>query len=380
MLKRFILFIINNLFPSFLFKTRKKKIVADSFLGKPFSGNAKYIIERLLELDTSLDIVWLSLDKNIEVPKGVRVVKYNSLQSVYEMATAKIWIDDFRKKYFPKKKKEQYYFQTWHGFITLKHVEKDIISSLSKEYLKEAIRDGKNSDYMVSGSKTSTGLYKSSFWFDGEVLEFGTPRMDAIIMPNKHVAETVDHKLGLNKDDNVFLYAPTFRDDDKESVSIYDINFKQIKLILERKFGGHWKILLKLHPNISDLEKRLINQNNSLIAASNYEDIQELILRSKFVMTDYSSLMFDAMMADKNVLLYTPDLATYQSNRGFYFKMEDLPFPLFKTEQDLKLGIEYFDYNSYFSSTRKFINDLGIHEDGHAAERTAKYILKKMYE
>lgn len=375
-MKNIILIAINNFFPSFLFKLHNNKVVFSSFRGDSYSGNGKYLTEALLKLDKNLDIVWLDLDlENSKIyPDSVRVVKYNSLRSIYELATAKIWVDDFRKKYSPPKKKTQKYFQLWHGAITLKKVERDIIDELDSHYLKEAKRDGRISDYMVSGNSVSTELFENSFWFNGKVLEFGNPRMDLLINADSALIEKkVNDYFKLNEDAKILLYAPTFRDDRQKALKIYKLHFDKILASLHSKFGGTWRIIIKLHPNIKSIEKDIVS-NPDVILGSNYPDIQSLLLRSDIIVTDFSSLMFDAMLINKKVFLYAPDVALYEKNRGVYFKLSNLPFDLAKTEKKLIANIINFNSSAYYEKINNFSDEISVFEDGKASYRLATFI------
>ncbi|MBQ8430744.1 MAG: CDP-glycerol glycerophosphotransferase family protein [Clostridia bacterium] len=56
----------------------------------------------------------------------------------------------FAKKY--KKRKKQFYIQTWHGStIAYKMIEKDVEDSLSKNYVEKAKHDSKFIDFLLAG-------------------------------------------------------------------------------------------------------------------------------------------------------------------------------------------------------------------------------------
>lgn len=74
-----------------LFPIKKNKIVIDNYAGKGFGDNGKYIALELLKRNNKYDIVWVTKDLKSCFPKGIRVIPYISLKSIYEQATAKIW-------------------------------------------------------------------------------------------------------------------------------------------------------------------------------------------------------------------------------------------------------------------------------------------------
>ena len=88
-------------------KINPKKIVFDNFLGKGYGCNPKYIAEELIKQNVDCEMVWLVSDLNSEMPSKIRKVKYGSLKAYYELATAKVWIDNVRNYKGVEKKKDQ---------------------------------------------------------------------------------------------------------------------------------------------------------------------------------------------------------------------------------------------------------------------------------
>ena len=162
-----------------IFKVKNNKIVVSNYFGKGYSDNAKYVCDEMLSQNLDVDIVWLCKNKNdSSIPKKIRIVKYNSIKGLYELATAKIWIDNCRKSYHMIKRRNQIYIQLWHGGIGMKKVEQLAEKSLDHTYIKNAKNDSKMMDYAISNSLYRTKIYKESFWYSGEVLELGCPRND----------------------------------------------------------------------------------------------------------------------------------------------------------------------------------------------------------
>lgn len=147
----------------------------------------------------------------------------------------------------PKKHRRQCYIQMWHG-TALKKIEADM-PKLSGQYKKEAIRDSNNIDFFLSNSQYMTKIFRNSFWYEGIILEYGTPRNDiffdktAILSAEKRVRDS----FRLSDDVKILLYAPTFRNEN--SLLFYDIDISRVK---ENLPGANWIFLLRLHPNLLD--------------------------------------------------------------------------------------------------------------------------------
>ena len=97
-----------------LAKVYPQKIVIDNFGGRGYGDNPKYIVDALIsDKSLNLDIVWLVNDINTSVPKEVRKVKYNSMRSIYEYSTAKVWIDNIKNSTMPRLKIKLPSFFSW---------------------------------------------------------------------------------------------------------------------------------------------------------------------------------------------------------------------------------------------------------------------------
>lgn len=351
-----------------LFPIKKDKIVICSYFGKSYGDNGKYICEEIIKQNLEFDIVWLVDSKNLnnsQFPNKIRVVKYNSLEALYELSTASVWIDNSRKFFHPPKRKKQFYIQTWHGAVALKRIEKDSEKSLSKFYVNSAKSDSKMADLLISNSKFSTELYKKSFWYDGEILECGTPRCDILKGDNYGDIERIKCKLGLRDNVKLITYAPTFRKN--ENTDVYNIEWETLLKILKEKFGGEWKVLIRMHPNLSD-KNNFMKYDSNIIDVTNYPDMYEILNISEILITDYSSSMFEFSYTKKGVFLYAEDLEEYIKDRDFYFKINSLPYPLARSNKQLFEIIEKFEYEEYNNKLTEFLNALQIMESGKASE------------
>jgi CDP-glycerol glycerophosphotransferase len=356
-------------FLMWLFPIKYNKIVICNYHGKGYGDNGKYIAEELIRSGVDCSIVWLIGKYNITdqaFPENIKLLKYKSLRGLYELCTARIWIDNCRKEFYPPKRKNQIYIQTWHGGIPLKKIEKDAEQKLSEITIQIAKNDSKLADYFISNSDFCTKLYQNSFWYNGAILEFGSPRCDVLFNKDNNTNFKAREYFGIDGDTNVVLYAPTFRA--SLSLKLYEIDFNNLARALEKKFGGKWVMLVRLHPNIST-KSNLMEYPSRVINASDYSDMYELLVASDVLLTDYSSTMFEFSMANKPVFLYAPDIETYSVERGFYFDIHDLPYPVAETNNQLFAAVENFNLQTYTDDLEKFYAKLGLMENGNASKR-----------
>lgn len=173
------------------------KIVVSNFYGRGYGDHLKPIVEELLRRENGLDIVWLTADEAAakSLPAGVRAASYAPRSRIRELCTAKVWLDNNRKG-ARFKKPGQWYLQTWHGFA-LKRIERDVEQTLPAGYAAYAARDSAQTDLIVSNSALMTKIYRESFWYEGEVAEFGSPRNDILFAPAGDVKQKVCAALGI---------------------------------------------------------------------------------------------------------------------------------------------------------------------------------------
>lgn len=338
-----------------------------------YGDSPKYISEYLLRnYPEKYELVWVfgnevTIPENI--PQGIRIVRFFSIEYLKEISTAKIIICNTRTApyYFFDKRREQIYLQTWHSSLRLKMIEGDA-PSLSLNYIKSAKEDSKKIDLLLSGCAFSTGVFRRAFWYDGEIMEGGTPRCDLLLEDNSTVKQKVYHHYRLSSDIKLAIFAPTFRDG--KEAQTHGLNFVGLSKALKAIDNAEWAIGCRYHPNLKDAPV----PDNS-IAMTLYPDMQELVAAADLLITDYSSCMFDMAISGKPCILYVPDIEEYTANeRKLYFNLNELPFPVALNMDDLYEKIKCFDFEGYQRQVQEFLDSVGNYEDGQATERVAKYI------
>lgn len=357
-----------------VFPINKNKIIFSNFIGNGYGDNPKYIAEYILKNSKKYELVWLvknEIMRNNNIPKGIKVVRINSIRAIYETVTSKVWIDNVRTSETMKKRKKQLYIQTWHGAPALKKIEKDAESKLPIHYLNRCKLDSKKIDIFLSNSNFMTKLIKDSFWYSGDILECGSPRNDILFRKNTNLLNFVKEKYEINEKNKIILYAPTFRN--SFSVDIYDLDYIELINVLREKYLCNWTVLVRLHPNFESKELS-VNFSDNVINVTRYDDMQELLAVSDILITDYSSSMFDFSLTGKPCFLYIPDIVEYEGERGFYFDISKLPFESSKTNEELIEKIRYFDLYEYQKRIKNFHYDISYFEQGDACEKVIKYI------
>ena len=369
----------------------ENKIVFSNFFGSGYGCNPKYIHEEILKEKFQCDVVWLVKDleqysQDNSFPPNVKLVYYKSEESIKELATARIWINNQRLMYHLRKgstKKEgQYYIQTWHGSLGIKKLDADVQNFNTPEkrvWVRMAKHDSATADYLLSNSDFEDKILPPALWFNNKILKFGHPRNDIFFKSDdekSNIKKRVFKTLEIPEEKKVLLYVPSFRDN--KVIDSYDMDYKILVKSLEKKFGGNWVIVIRLHPRLKSFDEELIPKTDYIVDGTYYPDIQELLVSADIVVTDYSSCIFDFMLSRKPGFIYASDIKDFDEMRGFYYPLTSTPFPVSENNEQLQKNISEFDYESYKQKVEDFLKEKGCIEDGHASERVVEFIKEKM--
>lgn len=361
------------------FPIQKNKIVFLNYDGKGYGDNPKYIAEEIVRQKLPWKMVWL-VRNGYDVPSYIKKVDIDGFAAFYALSTAKVIVSNCKHNipffYIKRKKKKQYYLQTWHGDFGPKYIEKEIENTFSPDYIATSKADSAATDAILSGNVFFSEVLRESFWLpeNCEILEYGVPRND-IYFRDDEVKNKLKRQFGFSLDDRILLYAPTFRDDG--DVSCYNIDFERLRKTLSQMGNETWKIVVRLHPNISS-KADLFCYNENIIDGTVYYDQQELCMICDCLITDYSSIMADFMLMKKPVFLYVTDLEKYSDKttgrglRDLYFA---LPFSLSRNQEELERHVSQFNKEAYAEELGAYMRKYYCtFDDGHASERVVNHL------
>ena len=337
-----------------------------------FTCNPSYIAQELIRRKAPVEIVWAGRP-NADFPKEIRVVPRGSFEMFEEMSSAKVWVDNALNGvwYDMPKKKGQVYINTWHGSMGIKKLHGN------RNWMMHARRCKKLTDYCIANSAFEENVYRETFWPDTPILQYGHARNDVFFEKETAVQtrEKVCSILGIEAGRKVCLYAPTFRDNG--NTACFNMDFARLKDALEQWFGGEWTILVRYHyKNRKQLPA--MHAGDWLKDASDYADMQELMIAADMGISDYSSWVYDYILSRKPVLIYAPDLDDYDQQRGFYYPLESTPFPIARSNDEIAACLNRFDETEYKNRVECFLKEKGCYETGRASSLAADKILEVM--
>lgn len=373
-----------------IFPIDKKKIVFCCIEGTTgYSCNPKYIAEECIRRNqkklTDFKLVWLVNDMTKSFPQEIKVVKNTLWNRAYQLTTARIWIDNSRKQLEVKKRKNQVYIQTWHAKLGFKPTGLDRGKSFSEIAYMVSKHDSDMVDYWLSNSDWYDKTLKTGSLYEGKTLRTGSPRCDILVNRSDVDKQRIHCKFNMSDNVKILMYAPTFRGGSQGinreiETGNHMPDFSLLLKSLEKKFGGEWYILLRLHPQLT---ARHINSgvfNNRLIDISNEDDMYEILAGCDAFMTDYSSAAFDAMVMKIPVFLYCDDYEEYESERGkLLWNLKDLPFVFCGRNIELDDKIKNFNTKSYILKLNEMLKRENVLEDGIASVKVTDFIKKIIY-
>lgn len=357
-----------------VFPIRSKKIFFNNYFGRGYGCNPKYIAEALHRLYPDYELVWeVRNDFNKDFPDYIRRVRYESPKALWERITSKVWVQNTRCTLTTSKRKGQFYLQTWHGAIGVKRCEGDAGTKINPAFLKIAKHDSPMIDLMISNSRFCTQVYERAFWYNGPIAEFGYPRNDLISEHAEEAIARVRKHFGLKEGTKIFFYAPTFR----KEAALWDSSSLDIHRLLKnlkKKFGGEWICLLRLHPWAAAKCAGKVHFDESILDATYYPDIQELLAAADSMATDYSSCIFDFLISRKPAFMFAPDIQDYIEERGLLFDPYQLPFSCAEDNDSLEKNVADYNEEDYLKKVNEFFQTHLLKDDGKASERVARLI------
>ena len=344
-----------------------------AFSGRQYSDSPRRISELLLKEHPEIEQVWAFVEPEkfaFLKEKGIKVVKYKSLEYLYYVMTSKVYVDNAEFWSILKFRPGQMVLETWHGGGAYKRVGGHRIDVNQREQQHAVEKMNKITLFLSSSKAFTKYVIRDAYQYRGEVLECGLPRNDDLLSPDPATAAKARETLGIPAGAKVLLYAPTFRN--SHTLDLYDVDFARLKASLEARFGGEWVIVLRMHYYLAD--KAMAVGAPWLYNATDYPDMQELLLSSDVLLTDYSSCMWDFSLMKKPCFLYARDIDEYRGERDFYTPIESWPFPLAADNDALAQVIAQFDDEQYRADAARHHAELGSTESGTAAKQCVERI------
>ena len=353
-------------------------VLFSSFYNRTYSDSPRYISEALHAARPETKIVWTfdepeGIRERFDVPDYVQFYHTISPEGVRALARARVVVDNASKRFYLKfPGRGQVYVQTWHGDRAFKKVGFDHAGHQVRMCEKYATLVTASSDF---GEK----VLRSAFRYEGEVQKLGTPRNDILVRNDPAERAAIRAKLNLDDDTRILVYAPTYRDTEYLARQKQEVPLDLSRALdtLERTTGEKWKCLVRAHYFSFGLSFE--DYSDRLIPASDYPEMNELLLIADALLTDYSTCASDFVLLRRPIYLYQNDVEKYQSqDREFYCPMSDYGYWIAHTPEELDRLIEQTTPERAAENCDQIMQFYGMAETGRATEATVEYIISKL--
>ncbi|MER6255813.1 bifunctional glycosyltransferase family 2 protein/CDP-glycerol:glycerophosphate glycerophosphotransferase [Streptomyces sp. NPDC001584] len=357
----------------------KDIVVYDTFQGQGAGDSPRAIHEELVRRGEKLEHIWLVRDGRAEVPATARAVQHGSVESWEVLARARYYVTNDNVPQRFERRSGQVVVQTWHG-TPIKEIGHDFVHDYytSPEILEGLEHDSAQWTLLASPSSYATPLLKRALGYDGEVIEAGSPRTDALVRPDAQRIAEVRRRLGLPEGKKVVLYMPTWRENNEGFSGGYKLDLRIDLDRARRELGEDHVLLIRSHHHVTEQVRDGV-RDGFVVDVSRWPDAADLLLVADVLISDYSSAMFDFAHTDRPILLFTYDLEHYRGTlRGFNFDLEaKAPGPLLADSASLIEAVRNADAvgAEYAGARAAFRAEFCDLDEGNAAERVVERML-----
>jgi len=297
-----------------------------------------------------VDPVWLVADDAQEREarrRGIRTLRKSSVRALWATARARVVVVTHGfgdvNRYAVR---GAFIVQLWHG-IPLKRIGLDSPETLRSGFLPNSrlVRRLLGVMYRGATSRISLipaashlvrGRLESAFSLPTErVPVTGEPRNDVLSRGTAEERRTrartmVEDVVGPVGDARLVLYAPTWRDGAADPAVPDGAQWDRIIDMLERTDAV---LLVRSHPlGAGEYRPPRTTSRVRGIGSDLVPDITPALPALDVLVTDYSSLAFDAALVPVPTVFLAPDAGEYAQTRGFYGRYEDVAGPAWATD------------------------------------------------
>ncbi|MCW2289853.1 CDP-glycerol glycerophosphotransferase (TagB/SpsB family) [Leucobacter luti] len=360
---------------------RRGVILYEASLGDATSCNPLAICLHLLDAPGREDLihVWSITDQAVISPAllgrtNVRFVRKGSTGHIRHLATAQYLVTNATWDYVFTKRPGQRALNTWHG-VPWKTLGRDQRSeplgygNVARSLLQADLilaPDAHTSDVLTRG------MAIDGFLPSGVLVRSGYPRNDlsVALAPSRRAA--IRTALGVPEDGRLALYMPTWKGLFGERDAEVDDT-----LATARALGAPGLTVgIRAHHYVRSAFAEAAAPPGVRFIPEEF-DTNELLGAADVLVTDFSSVLFDASATGLPVVTLVSGLDHYASQRGLYFSPEEVPGRPAATMTEAAAAIQdaLTDPATFISSYAAQTSRFSTVEDGRSSERVVRMFL-----
>ena len=296
----------------------KTVILFTSVSRAELGGNMACVHKRLLErgLDAEYDI-------RLDLHADIASVNNMSAQFAFIDAVACadiIFCDDYHPfLYLIDYPADVRVVQLWHAVGSFKTIGFARHRKDAKQRKRNS-RAHRSYTHVIVSAECDRPHYAEAFNLPLErIYATGVPRIDAVLSEawQQSTREAFAQRFPQAVGKRVVLFAPTFRGDDVRHAS-YDFSRIDLPQLAAWCRQNKAVALLKFHPLTQGAPVIPAELADALINASDVREVNDLLPAVDLLVTDYSSVIYEASLLNIPMLFYAYDLREYEERRGFF--------------------------------------------------------------
>ena len=364
---------------------RRKQHVLDpdavylqAYTGQTATDSARAIHEHLHRHYPHLTLYWGVADHSVHLPAGAVPVVMRSREWYDLLGRATYLVSNIEFDKWFVKQPGQKFLQTFHGYPAK---SMGLVQWRAKRFPERRItaeldRTMRKWDLILTPSPEMDVYYRREYAYDGPIANQGYPRDDVLVSQDADaIRRTTRERLGIEPEQKVVLYAPTFRD---HLATAHRSARLAEHLDLEtasEALGEEYVLLMRGHRFHTGGPHRL-GRHRRLVDVTDYPEINDLILASDVAVLDYSSLRFDFALTRRPMVFLVPDLDVYSGPvRGFLFDFRrTAPGPLLEDADEVVRALRDLEglASAYREEVETFLETYQRWQDGQATERVVR--------
>lgn len=349
-------------------------IVFSCFGGRKYDDSPKAIFEQMIR-DKRFDkyeLVWAFIYPKKYRLQRAKVIRIDTLRYYKTLLQARVWVTNSgMTRGLSFWGKNTFLLNTWHG-TPIK------LMGIDKTKNRNNKKTGRNeyADIMLAQGAYEVDVFSKAFGIEKDNFrKIGLPRNDELYNnDNKDYKDVLKKQFNISSDKKVILYAPTFReferDKDENCVLLPPINIMKWK----QELADNYVLLFRAHYEV--VKNMDIVDDDFVINVSNYPHLNDLMLVSDLLISDYSSIFFDYSILGRPMLCFAYDFDEYAKKRGLYFDIrEELSCRSIIDEDSL---LEYIKSLNYIDQSKVTIDfrEKYVQVYGNASQQSLDVILQ----
>lgn len=295
-------------------KTDEHKAVFVIYREHTLKGNLKYIYDELKKQTPTIDIHFIYAENKMNIKLFKDVVCFSNARYL-------IMDDYYLPLYLIKPNKRLKVIQLWHAASSFKKFGHSTVGTKfgpKQSYLKQVPIHANYTHVYVSCERVVPHYAEAFNMSRKNIYPIGIPRIDLFNKETlkREIMNKVYEAYPFLRNTVNILIAPTYRASGTQQETSFTI-VETIVNVSQAIKDSDKQIIIKAHPYMNDDELEQLSTCGHVLIDEKYT-INEWMLVSDGLITDYSSVIFDYALLKKPLAHFVPDIDEYTENRGFY--------------------------------------------------------------